>query len=247
MAPRFHVASGLLASGLSGESTATADCAAAGSASTMAPTPPTLTFGWDRPAAGRPPVGWASLTLGAFGGMRAEDRRPPVALFSLAEAKAPLRLRRYKIEGDGRCMFRALAQGMARNKGAVLKPSTETTEADQLRLAVAEALCRTPKRRNDFKEAVKAVQAEDNLPRYCQRLESPSFWGGEPELLVLSKMLKVPLVVYMPEDEMNAGNGYVPIMRYGEEYLKAGKDHKARKPVRLLFCGGNHYDLLLKQ
>lgn len=39
------------------------------------------------------------------------------------------------------------------------------TEADQLRLAVAEALCRTPKRRNDFKEAVKAVQAEDNLPR----------------------------------------------------------------------------------
>lgn len=26
---------------------------------------------------------------------------------------------------------------------------------------------------------------------YCRRLVQPTFWGGEPELLVLSQMLKV--------------------------------------------------------
>lgn len=211
---------------------------------------PTLTFGWDRPTPSLPPPGWASLTLGAAALRQVEERRQPVALFTLADAASatPLRLRRHVIKGDGRCMFRALAQGMARNKGAVLKPDTEETEADQLRLAVAEALCRTTKRRSDFKDAVRAMEAEgDTIPRYCEKLQSPAFWGGEPEMLVLSKMLKVPIVVYLPEEEMNKGTGYIPIQRYGEQYSKAGKDHKARKPVRILFCGGNHYDLLLRQ
>jgi hypothetical protein len=37
--------------------------------------------------------------------------------------------------------------------------------ADQLRLAVAEALCRTPKRRNEFAQAVYAVEAEDKIQK----------------------------------------------------------------------------------
>ena len=48
-------------------------------------------------------------------------------IFTLAEA-APakaLRLKRTVIKGDGRCLFRAMAQGLARNKGAVLRPSAE--------------------------------------------------------------------------------------------------------------------------
>jgi len=144
-------------------------------------------------------------------------------------------------------MFRAMAQGLARNKGAVLRPDTEQDEADQLRLAVAEALCRTDKRRKEFKEAVRALEAEDSLPRYCERIVQPTFWGGEPELLVLSKMLKVPLFVYLPEDEFGKRDGgYVPIMKYGEEFSKPRGDKKGRKPVRLLFTGGNHYDLLVK-
>lgn len=42
------------------------------------------------------------------------------------------------------------------------------------------------------------------------------------------------------------GRGFVSIQRYGEKYTKPGKDWKRRRPVRLLFTGGNHYDLLLK-
>jgi hypothetical protein len=27
--------------------------------------------------------------------------------------------------------------------------------------------------------------------RYCQRIVKPNFWGGEPEMMILSKMLQV--------------------------------------------------------
>lgn len=39
--------------------------------------------------------------------------------------------------------------------------------------------------------------------------------------------------------------GYVPIVKYGEEFEVARKGRKARKPVKLLYSSGNHYDLLL--
>ncbi len=41
--------------------------------------------------------------------------------------------------------------------------------------------------------------------------------------------------------------GYRRIQEYGEQYAKAGKSWPKRKPVRLLYTGGNHYDLLTKQ
>ncbi len=37
--------------------------------------------------------------------------------------------------------------------------------------------------------------------RYCTRLESPSFWGGEVEILILSKMLRVPIHVMQRAQE----------------------------------------------
>ncbi len=39
------------------------------------------------------------------------------------------------------------------------------------------------------------------LPRYCRRLESPQFWGGEVEILILSKMLHVPIHVMQSAKE----------------------------------------------
>ena len=122
----------------------------------------------------------------------------------------PGALKLVKIKGDGRCLFRALAQGMARHQGIHLSASIETQEADQLRGAVAEALCRTPARRREFRDALLSVQAEGyTLPGYCRQLMSPGFWGGEPELLVLSSMLKVPIVVYTPTEHGYAKRGSV--------------------------------------
>lgn len=35
------------------------------------------------------------------------------------------------------------------------------------------------------------------------------------------------------------------IVKYGEEFSEAKKGRKPRKPVKLLYINGNHYDLLL--
>ena len=43
---------------------------------------------------------------------------------------------------------------------------------------------------------------------YCRRILSPTFWGGEPELLVLSQMLHVPIKVYISARE--AGRWVAP-------------------------------------
>ncbi|PSC69777.1 OTU domain-containing protein [Micractinium conductrix] len=197
-------------------------------------------------------------------GRRLFSQLPP--LFELARAAAgptvETGLRVVRVAGDGRCMFRALAQGLARNQGRFLGGGAEEQEADQLRLAVAEALCRTAARRNEFAQAVYAVEAEDKMQNYCRRIMAPTFWGGEPELLVLSQMLRVPILVYIPAREAGSrggGSGYVPIQTYGEQFLHgSGKKKKAggggggkpagkkkRRVVRLLYSGSNHYDLLL--
>ena len=39
--------------------------------------------------------------------------------------------------------------------------------------------------------------------------------------------------------------GFVPFVKYGEEFEVARKGRKERKPVKLLYSAGNHYDLLL--
>lgn len=151
-----------------------------------------------------------------------------------------------KITGDGRCMFRALVKGMAFNKGVKLHPRDERDDADELRMAVKEAICDDEKERLKYEEALVAITVEESLRRYCQRIGRSDFWGGESELLVLSKLCCQPIMVYIPEQEHGGrGSGFIPIAEYGAEFRKGSKNRKARKVVRLLYSGRNHYDLLL--
>ena len=76
--------------------------------------------------------------------------------------------------------------------------------------------------------------------RYCKRIGNQGFWGGEAELLILSKMLKASINVYIKNPQ---GGGYLCIVRYGDKFDRANGGK--RKPVRLLYNGSNHYDLLL--
>lgn len=41
------------------------------------------------------------------------------------------------------------------------------------------------------------------------------------------------------------GSGFIPIAEYGGEYGKGSRKLKAKKAVRLLYSGKNHYDLLV--
>ncbi|XP_043691680.1 OVARIAN TUMOR DOMAIN-containing deubiquitinating enzyme 3 [Telopea speciosissima] len=169
---------------------------------------------------------------------------------SLGGASPALRkVERYsvqKVTGDGRCMFRALVKGMAFNKGIALSPREERDNADELRMAVKEVICEDDKERRQYEEALVAITVEESLKRYCQRIEKSDFWGGESELLVLSRLCCQPIIVYIPEHEhaMGRGNGFIPIAEYGAEFSKTSKKGKTRKAVRLLYSGKNHYDLL---
>ncbi|CAJ2656052.1 OTU domain-containing protein at3g57810-like protein [Trifolium pratense] len=149
-----------------------------------------------------------------------------------------------KVTGDGRCLFRALVKGMAYNKGVALNQREERENADELRMAVKEAICENVGDRKLYEEAIIAVTVDEPLQRYCRRISQPDFWGGESELLVLSKLCRQPIIVYIPEHEHRGGgwgSGFIPIAEYGSEFIKGS----SRKAVRLLFSGKNHYDLLL--
>ncbi|GKV05964.1 hypothetical protein SLEP1_g17910 [Rubroshorea leprosula] len=154
----------------------------------------------------------------------------------------------HRVTGDGRCLFRALVKGMAFNKGITLSPGNEKADADDLRMAVKEVMCDNGKERQQYEEALVAITVEESLKRYCQRIQRPDFWGGESELLVLSRLCRQPIIVYIPEHEHTNrgwGSGFIPIAEYGSEFRKGSKRGKARKVVRLLYSGSNHYDLLL--
>ncbi|XP_057983481.1 OVARIAN TUMOR DOMAIN-containing deubiquitinating enzyme 3 [Malania oleifera] len=153
-----------------------------------------------------------------------------------------------KVTGDGRCLFRALVKGMAFNKGICLNSREERDDADEIRMAVKEVLCENDKERRQYEEALVAITVEEPLKRYCQRIGRPDFWGGESELLVLSKLCHQPIIVYIPEQEHRKGgwgSGFIPIADYGINFSKGSRKGKPKKVVRLLYSGNNHYDLLV--
>ncbi|KAL8102250.1 hypothetical protein AgCh_026942 [Apium graveolens] len=153
-----------------------------------------------------------------------------------------------KVTGDGRCLFRALVKGMAIHKGVPLNSREETENADELRTAVKEVICVKDNERTEYAEALMAITVDESLKRYCQRIGRSDFWGGESELLVLSKLCHQPIVVYIPEREHakgGQGSGFIPIAEYGADYGKTSWTGKTKKAVRLLYSGKNHYDLLV--
>jgi len=135
----------------------------------------------------------------------------------------------HKITGDGRCLFRAIVQGMSRIDSTPLHNLMETIKADELRSQVAD---RMPQYRKKFEQF---HVLEGSFEDYIRKLRQPSFWGGEPELLVMTDILQTPIYVYIRDKSRN----FVAIQIYGKAY------EFARKPVRVFYNGQSHYDLLL--
>ncbi|KAF2938487.1 hypothetical protein DAI22_03g122200 [Oryza sativa Japonica Group] len=72
-----------------------------------------------------------------------------------------------RVTGDGRCMFRALVKGMAKNKGIPLTSREEVQDADDLRMAVKEVICDDETERQKYEEAVIAITVDESLRRFC--------------------------------------------------------------------------------
>lgn len=138
-------------------------------------------------------------------------------------------LRVHPIKGDGRCLFRAIAQSLAHVESRPLTEQYQTKDADALRKAAMYVICN--EKREAFEQA-KVIEGDMNT--YCRNMNSPNFYGGEPELFVLAEELRRPIAVYVPQ-----GDGFKAIVEYGAKYARE------RSRVRILYNGQNHYDALL--
>lgn len=131
------------------------------------------------------------------------------------------------IPGDGRCLFRSVAHGACVRSGKPLPDERLQRElADELRTLVADEFV---KRRSETEWFV-----EGDFDAYISEIRKPHVWGGEPELLMASHVLQMPITVYMRDEE---SGGIITIAEYGQEY---GKDN----PIQVLYHGFGHYDAL---
>ncbi|KAI5063050.1 hypothetical protein GOP47_0021597 [Adiantum capillus-veneris] len=129
------------------------------------------------------------------------------------------------IPGDGRCLFRAIAYGACLREGQ-LAPSDSSQQdlADELRVNVVDELIR---RRADSEWFI-----EEDFDIYTSRMRECYVWGGEPELLMASHVLRAPIIVYLFHQ---SSGGITSIAEYGSEY-------GTENPIRVLYHGFGHYD-----
>ncbi|XP_057811130.1 OVARIAN TUMOR DOMAIN-containing deubiquitinating enzyme 4-like isoform X1 [Salvia miltiorrhiza] len=166
------------------------------------------------------------------------------------------------IPGDGRCLFRSVVHGACLRAGKPSPNESHEKElADELRAAVKKSLLfyvlsvtegiHEPfvafclkrwhpiwflqvadefiKRRADSEWFV-----EGDFDTYVAKMRQPHVWGGEPELLMSSYVLQLPITVHMWDKKKNC---LKVIAEYGQEY---GKEN----PIRVLYHGYGHYDAL---
>ncbi|XP_059646345.1 OVARIAN TUMOR DOMAIN-containing deubiquitinating enzyme 4 [Cornus florida] len=131
------------------------------------------------------------------------------------------------IPGDGRCLFRSVAHGACLRSGKPTPSDSLQRElADELRARVADEFVRRRKETEWF--------IEGDFDIYVSKMRKPHVWGGEPELLMASHVLQMPITVYMYDED---SRGLISIAEYGQEY---GKEN----PIRVLYHGFGHYDAL---
>lgn len=131
------------------------------------------------------------------------------------------------IPGDGRCLFRAVAHGACIRSGKPAPSESLQRElADELRARVADEFV---KRREETEWFI-----EGDFDSYVSQMRKTHVWGGEPELLMASHVLQMPISVYMNDKD---SGGLISIAEYGHEYSK-------EDPIRVLYHGFGHYDAL---
>ncbi|XAR52286.1 hypothetical protein NMG60_11020265 [Bertholletia excelsa] len=138
----------------------------------------------------------------------------------------------YRVTGvtaDGRCLFRAIAHVACLRNGEEAPDEIRQRElADDLRAQVVDELLKRRKETEWF--------IEGDFDAYVERIQQPYVWGGEPELIMASHVLKTPISVFMID---RSSGSLAKIANYGEEYQN-GKI----SPITILFHGYGHYDIL---
>mmetsp|Transcript_41465 Transcript_41465/g.120068 ORF Transcript_41465/g.120068 Transcript_41465/m.120068 type:complete len:228 (-) Transcript_41465:66-749(-) len=152
-----------------------------------------------------------------------------------------------RVEPDGRCLFRAIAAGVALSSGGnadsagsadstagrrLVAAASNVESADKLRAAVVAELLR---RREEVEWFL-----EEPFDKYVAKMSMPSTWGGEPELLMASHLLGHKLWVWMPGELVDPSKFAGRLVRSASY----GDDLGDKTIVHLRYSGA-HYDLLV--
>lgn len=130
------------------------------------------------------------------------------------------------VKGDGRCLFRSVARAREMGRGtSSMSERAEREMADELR---ARTVCELKKHRALLTQF---YVIETDFAKYTKRMSNPKAFGGEPELLMLAKLLHTPIAVYI----LISGR-FKQIQVYGRQYRG--------DPYRILYSDGVHYDVL---
>ncbi|CAI5980009.1 unnamed protein product [Closterium sp. NIES-64] len=154
-----------------------------------------------------------------------------------------------RIPGDGRCLFHAVAHGH-HARASLPQPTALPARcqlADALRNQVADEFV---KRREETEWFL-----EGNFDDYVANIRKPYVWGGEPELLMLSHVLKSPITVFIADPRSPRSGAIMPIAEYGREYASKQEGDERRvegegissskDAICVLYNGSSHYDALL--
>ncbi|CAK9141203.1 unnamed protein product [Ilex paraguariensis] len=175
------------------------------------------------------PVDVADVSTEVVFGDETIDAGSPEISSSDANDKTSANYRVTRVPADGRCLFRAIAHVACLRNGEEPPDENHQRElADELRAQVVDELLTRRKEAEWF--------IEGDFDAYVKRIQQPYVWGGEPELLMSSHVLKTPISVYMIG---RSSGSLINIANYGEEYQKEEK-----RPINVLFHGYGHYDIL---
>ncbi|KAJ1966538.1 OTU protein, partial [Dispira parvispora] len=135
-----------------------------------------------------------------------------------------------EVESDGHCLFRAIADQLETYHN-------RTATYAQLRTQAADYIREHP---DDFAPFLIDENGdlldEEGYQRYCDDVQFTAAWGGQPEILALAHVYKLP----------------VHIIQMGSPIIKIAEEYEAHHPIRLsyhhhAFGLGQHYNSLHKK
>ncbi|WFD44104.1 ubiquitinyl hydrolase 1 [Malassezia psittaci] len=165
-----------------------------------------------------------------------EAQNEALALKKLCE---DLHVSLYEIAPDGHCMYAAIADQLN-----TLYPAPEKYDYRMLRMAAARYM---RQHAADFMpfisdldethagiSAGQATSPEEKFDQYCHAMETTSAWGGQPEILALTRVFHTPIHVVQPG---------MPIVKVGDD------EFRDKRPLLIsfhikLFGLGEHYNSL---
>ncbi|KAJ8078734.1 OTU protein [Marasmius tenuissimus] len=153
----------------------------------------------------------------------------------------------FEINPDGHCLFSAVADQLA------LLSILSSSQADYatVRAAASKYMYTHP---DDFLPFLPSVDGEDGpgsqnpglmsmqqYEKYCQSIQSTSMWGGEPEILALSRAFNVPIHVVQ--------SGSPPVVIHNPTGTPLDGDVRDPKVIRIsyhrrMYGLGEHYNSL---